>query len=95
MEHLDEISVDDLHDALASVKRKTSTQRLMVAISYKNGVTQTELAEWYNVERKTIYSWLMRFDTDEPLSDAATDSHRSGRKRKISETQQKEVEQTV
>jgi len=95
MEHLDEIAVDDLHEALASVEEKTPTQRLLVAIAFKNGVTQTELAEWYDVERKTIYSWLMRFDTDEPLSEAATDSHRSGRKRKLSEEQQEDFEQMV
>lgn len=95
MEHFDEISVDDLHDALEEVVEKKPTQRLLAAIAYKNGVTQTELAEWYDVERKTIYSWLMRFDTDEPLAEAATDSHRSGRKRKLSEEQQNKFEQTV
>ncbi|MFB6199013.1 MAG: IS630 family transposase [Halobacteriaceae archaeon] len=95
MEHFDKISVDDLHDALDEVEEKTPTQRLLAAIAYKNGVTQTDLAEWYDVERKTIYSWLMRFDTDEPLTKAATDNHRSGRKRKLSESQQEEFEQTV
>jgi len=68
---------------------------LLAAIAYKNGVTQTELAEWHDTGRRTIYSWLMQFDTDEPLEQAASDAHRSGRKRKISETQQEEVEQTV
>jgi len=30
-----------------------------------NGVTQTELAEWYDVQRRTIYSWFKRRDIDE------------------------------
>ncbi|ELY72906.1 transposase [Natrinema pellirubrum DSM 15624] len=37
----------------------------------------------------------MRLDTDEPLEQAVSDAHRSGRKRKLSERQQEEFEQTV
>lgn len=37
----------------------------------------------------------MRLDTDEPLEQAVSDSHRSGRKRKLSESHQEEFEQTV
>ena len=95
MDHLDEISVEELHDALDNVDGKKPTERLLAAIAYKNGVTQTELAEWYDVQRRTIYSWLMRLDTDEPLEQAVFDAHRTGRKRKLSETQQKEFERLV
>ena len=95
MDHLDEISVEELHDALDNVEGKKPTQRLLAAIAYKNGVDQTELAEWYDVERRTIYSWLKRLDTDESLEQAVSDAHRSGRKRKLSEIQQKEFEATV
>jgi transposase len=95
MDHLDEISVEELQDALDNVEENKPTQRLLAAIAYKNGVTQTELAEWHDTGRRTIYSWLMRFDTDEPLEQAVSDAHRSGRKRKLSESQQKEFEQTV
>ena len=95
MEHLDKISVEELQDALDSVDRKKPTQRLLAAIAYKNGVTQTELAEWYDVQRRTIYSWLKRLDTDESLEQAVTDAHRSGRKRKLSEKEQKEFEEAV
>ena len=84
MDHLDEISVEDLQNALDNVDGKKSTQRLLAAIAYKNGVTQTELAEWYGVQRRTICSRLTRFDTDESLEQAVTDAHRSGRKRKLS-----------
>ena len=95
MDHLDEISVEELQDALDNVEENKPTQRLLAAIAYKNGVTQTELAEWHDTGRRTIYSWLMRLDTDEPLEQAVSDDHRSGRKRKLSESQQKEFERTV
>ena len=95
MDHLDEISVEELQDAFDNVEGNKPTQRLLAAIAYKNGVTQTELAEWHDTGRRTIYSWLMRLDTDEPLEQAVSDAHRSGRKRKLSESHQDEFEQTV
>ncbi|MFD1562873.1 IS630 family transposase [Haloarchaeobius amylolyticus] len=95
MDHLDEISVEELQYALDNVEGKKPTQRLLAAIAYKNGVTQTELAEWYDVQRRTVYSWLKRLDTDESLEQAVTDAHRSGRKRKLSEKEQKEFEEAV
>jgi len=93
--HIDEISVEELQDALDSVDGKKPTQRLLAAIAYKNGVTQTELAEWYDVQRRTIYSWLKRLDTDESLEQAVSDDERTGRKRKLSESQLEEFEATV
>ncbi len=95
MEHLDEISVGELQDALDNVEGKKPTERLLAAIAYKNGVTQDELAEWYDVHRKTIYNWLKRLDTDESLEHAVANIHRSGRNRKLSDTQQQEFEETV
>jgi len=84
MEHLDEISVEELQDALDKVEGKKPTQRLLAAaIAYKNGLTQTELAEWYDVQRRTIYSWLKRLDTDESLEQAVTDAHRSGKEKTL------------
>jgi transposase len=93
--HLDEISVNELQDALENVERKKPTQRLLAAIAYKNGVTQTELAEWHDVQRRTIYSWLKRLDTDESLERAMSDNKRTGRKRKLSEKQLEELEEIV
>ncbi len=95
MDHLDEISVKELQDALDNVDGNKPTQRLLAAIAYKNGVTQTELAEWHDTGRRTIYSWFQRLDTDDSLEQAVTDAHRSGRNRKLSKTQQQEFEQTV
>jgi transposase len=93
--HLDELSVEELHDALDNVDGTKPTQRLLAAIAYKNGVTQNELAEWHGVQRRTIYSWLKRLDTDEPLEQAVVDDKRTGRKRKLSEQQQETFEETV
>jgi len=75
MEHLEEISTEALQNALDNVEGKKPTQRLLAAIAYKNSVPQIELAEWYGVERKTIYNWLTRLDTDESLEQAVTDAH--------------------
>jgi len=95
MDHLDEISVEGLHDALDNVDGTKPTQRLLAAIAYKNGVTQNELAEWHGVQRRTIYSWLKRLDTDESLEQAVCDDKRTGRKRKLSESQQEAFEDAV
>jgi hypothetical protein len=42
LDHLDEISVEELRDALDNGDGKRPMQRLLAAIAYKNGVTQTE-----------------------------------------------------
>jgi uncharacterized damage-inducible protein DinB len=67
------------------VERNKPTQRLLAAIAYKNRATETELAEWHDTGRRTIYSWLMRLDTDEPPERVVTGDERAGRKRKFSE----------
>lgn len=95
MDHLKNISLDELHDALETVEGKRPTQRLLAAIAYKNGVTQEELAEWNDTGRRTIYNWLMRLDTDEPLAEAVTDDQRSGRNRKLSDNNLEEFRETV
>jgi transposase len=95
VEHFDEITIDELHEALDTVEKKKPTQRLLAAIASKNGISQTELAEWFGVGRRTIYSWLQRLDTDEPLWEAVSDAQRSGRTRKLSETELEEFRETL
>lgn len=87
MDHFETISLEDLQQALDDVEGKKPTKRLLAAIAYKNGVTQTELAEWYGVQRRTIYSWLKRLE-EQPIKEAVHDAHRSGRPRKLSNDQQ-------
>ena len=91
MDHLDEIAVEELRDALDKVDGKKQTQRLLAAIAYKNGVTQTELADWHGVQRKTIYNWLNRLDS-ESLVQAVADDHSPGRPRRLSQEQQNKLE---
>jgi transposase len=95
MDHLDEISVGELQNALDNVEEAKPTQRLLAAIAYQNGISQTELAEWYGVQRRTIYNWLKRLDTDEPLEEAVTDARRPGRNRKLSPSQRDAFESAV
>jgi transposase len=91
MDHLDEITVEELQQAIDFVEGKKPAQRFLAAIAYKNGVTPTDLADWYGVSRRTIYRWLNRFE-DRPLAVAVTDAHRSGRPRKLTEDKQNKLE---
>lgn len=55
MERLTDITVNDLQDALESVDEKTPALRLFAAFTFKNGIMQSELAEWFDVkERRSI-----------------------------------------
>ena len=83
MSRLDDVTPEELRRALDEVEGKRPTQRLLAAIAYKNGVTQTELAEWHGVQRRTIYDWLTRLESGS-LERAAVDAPRSGRPRKLS-----------
>lgn len=94
MEHLADTTVGDLRQTLDSVAEKTPVLRLVAAIAYKNGITQSELAEWFDVERKTIYNWLTRLDGQD-LDEAIQDDHRPGRPRKLSNDQLDELNETL
>jgi len=80
---------------LSTTWTEKPTQRLLAAIAYKNGVIQTELAEWYGVQRRTIYSWLKRLDTEESLEQAVTNTHRSIKNWKLSGKEEEQSEATV
>lgn len=86
MEHLTDTTVDDLKQTLETVDEKVPALRLVAAIAYKNGVTQSELADWLDVERKTIYNWLTRMGRED-LETAIVNEHRAGRPRKLSDDQ--------
>ena len=91
MDHLENVSTDDLRTALNAVAEKTPAIRLVSVIAYKNGVTQTELAEWFGVERKTIYNWLQRIEAGDDLVDAVADARRPGRPSKLSDEDQRQL----
>lgn len=90
MDRLDDLTTDDLRDALDRVDGKTPALRLVAAIAYESGVSQTELADWFGVERKTIYNWLRRFD-EAPPAEAARDADRPGRPTKLTSEQRREA----
>lgn len=94
MGHLRDLSTDDLRDALDRVDGKTPAIRLVAAIAYENGVSQTELATWFGVERKTIYNWLRRFD-DAPPAEAARDADRPGRPTKLTSEQRRKAIESI
>jgi len=87
--------VGALQAALDEVSGKTPTKRLLAATAYKHDVPQTELADWYGVERRPIYNWLARLDTDGSLAAAVTDAKRTGRNRRLTAKQYDEFEATV
>lgn len=80
--NLDEVSQKRLQEALDNVEGKRPALRLTATIAYKNGITQTELAEWFDVERKTIYNWLHRLEATD-LEESVSDGARPGRRRKL------------
>lgn len=94
MEHLDDRSVAELQAALDETDGAKPAQRLVAAIAYKHGITQTELATWFDVERKTIYNWLTRLEADE-LVEAVEDRERPGRPRKLDADERDAFVETV
>ncbi|WP_227356541.1 helix-turn-helix domain-containing protein [Haladaptatus salinisoli] len=94
MTHLENTSVSELREALDDAEEVRATKRLMVAIAYKQGVTQTDLAEWYGLSRKTVYNWLRRFEED-AIRSAASDESRPGRPPKLGPEERAEVRQLL
>ncbi|WP_247730718.1 helix-turn-helix domain-containing protein [Halovivax limisalsi] len=94
MEHLEDLSVADLQSALDEADGAKPAQRLVAAIAYKHGITQTELSTWFDVERKTIYNWLSRLEEDE-LVRAVEDRERPGRPRKLDADEHEAFVETV
>lgn len=91
------VSVEHLRSCLTEVEGKTATKRIMVGINHKEGVAQTELADWYDVSRTTIHNWLNRLErlAEEPLEDVVYDEERSGRPSKLNDSQEKQLEEVL
>ena len=58
---------------------------MVVGINYNEGVSQTDLAEWYGVSRTTIHNWLNRLERleSEPFEEVIYDANRPGRPSKL------------
>lgn len=93
MGKLENISSEQLRESLDKVEEKAETLRLVVGINYKNGVTQSELANWYGVSRTTIHNWLDRLESLEskPLEEVISDKQRSGRPSKLTDSEREKL----
>lgn len=91
MGRLENITAEQLRDYVQKVEKKAETLRLVVGINYKNGVTQSELADWYGVSRTTVHNWLDRLERldSEPLEEVIHDDQRSGRPAKLTDSDRK------
>lgn len=89
MGRLEDVSIDDLHEALESITASSATLRIVVGLNYKHGVSQTEMAEWYGVSRSTIHNWLtdLKRINDTALENVVCDDSRPGRPQKIDRQQ--------
>lgn len=97
MVYLEDVSTAELRRALAAVDGKKPTQRVMVGIAYKQGVSPTELADWYGLSRTTVYNWLARLErlAETTPRAALADDDRPGRPPKLTPSQRAELEATL
>lgn len=91
---LAEISVAELQEALDSVESKKPTQRLMLAILYKQGPSVPMIADWFDMRDDTIYRWFREMDS-EPLLDAICDDPPPGRPPKLTDEEREQLETAV
>lgn len=86
MAKLENVSTAELHDELRIVEEKKPTQRLMLAILYKQGPSVPMLADWFDMRERTIYDWFDRLE-ERPLEEAIRDDPRPGRPSKLTAEQ--------
>lgn len=86
MAKLEDVSVADLHEALDAAVGKKETQRLMLAILYKQGPSVPMLSDWFDMRERTVYDWFDRLEA-EPLDEAIHDKPRPGRPPKLTDEQ--------
>jgi len=94
MARLENVSVEELEEALAEATGKREIKRLLVAIIYKRGPSAPMIAEWLDTREQTIYRWFDRLE-EEPISQAIQDRQRSGRPSKLDDADRAEFQQAV
>ena len=94
MPRLEGVSTDALRRELHRQDRAKPTRRLMVAIAHKEGVSQSELAEWYGLSRKTVHNWLERLE-ERPIADAIEDDPRPGRPPRLDGADREELREIL
>jgi len=80
MDRLGDIELEALRESLDGVEQKESTERLMVAIGYKQGVDIEALAEWYGIPVERIEEWFDEFESN-PLPQVVDEVERFNRQR--------------
>ena len=95
MARLEDVTADRLRRALNRVEEARAAKRLTAAIAHKHGVSQTDLAEWYGVSRRTVHNWLARFEGGESPERAAGDHPREGRPPKLDEDRREQLFTTL
>jgi len=83
-----------VHSALDALTKQSGNTTAMSNNSVQKRLAQTELPMGQCPATDNLH-WLDRLDTGEPLERPATNTHKSGRKRKHSEKEYKEFEETV
>lgn len=94
MTHLENVTADDLRDALRDVHGATAAKRLMLALNYLEGdATQSELAARYGISEGTVHNWLSRVDrlSCEPPEDVLYDDSPPGRPRSLSKEERRQL----
>lgn len=89
MARLEQVSLEDLRAYLTDVEGNRPTLRLVVGINYKEGVSQSDIADWYAISRTTVHNWLNRLERleDEPVEEVIHDADRPGRPAKLTPQQ--------
>lgn len=88
---LENISVEELQNALDDVETKKPTQRLQLAILYKQGPSVPMIADWFDMRDDTIYRWFREMES-KPLMDAIHDEPPPGRPPKLADNDRKQFE---
>lgn len=91
---LESISVEELHDGLDDVEPKKPTQRLMLAILYKQGPSVPMIADWFDMRDDTIYRWFREME-QAPLVEAIHDDPPPGRPPKLTDDEREQFEAAV
>lgn len=91
---LETVSLEELHAVLDEVEDKKPTQRLLLAILYKQGPSVPMIADWFDMRAETIYRWFRRMDAH-PLEDAVHDSTRPGRPPQLDSDQRTRFKETI
>jgi transposase len=92
MGKLDDVSGDELREALHDASDAKATKRLMIALAYRDGEDVADLSERYDIPASTIYYWLDRFE-NQPIEAAIVDEDRPGRPSKLDDKDRKKLMQ--